>query len=173
MPGTMPTLVVNDNLIILRLEIISPATSALLFFHIEARYVAPNVWKPVFVNDRMFIDLPSVNLLSSNYFVHGSLANSNNLGQQTGRLVTNNVAGTYKVQLLQNEPWDVSTQKIVLKYFATNIISPNNLYFQGTVGRIDFVGGFYDGSASTTQNEITLQWMLPCRPNLIQTSVIG
>jgi len=165
--GALPALVLDDPVVILRMEIISPATNNVLFLQLEARYASTNNWKLWAVNDREAkIVSPSYNAMNPTnpYYYHASLGNSDFDGTQVVRVVNDNQGSSPKISLLQAETWDVSNQKIKLKYFATDIISPNNLYFEGSIGRIDFIGGFYDTAAGLGTEEYALEWKLPCRP---------
>ena len=153
---------VGDELIILRLETTSPVTNNVLFLQLVAKYVGPNSWMPSFVNDQdpLGHDITAADLITSNWWVTASLSSSNDDMLQIGRIVVNNQAGTYKEVFPLAEAWDF-TAGITLKYFSAGVVSA--MYFQGTVGRIDFIGGQFDSSVSTTNDDITLDWKLPCR----------
>lgn len=156
------TFVVDDDMIILRLESISPTTNNTLFFQIVARYVGTNNWKPVFVNDKEEFDVPSINLVSANWWITAALSSSNTLMQQTGRISANSNGATYKVQLLMAEAWNFTTN-VRLRYFGMSNITTR--FFNGQVGRIDYMGGHYEPSASSTNDDSVMEWKLPC--NLI------
>ncbi len=164
---TTGTFAVDDDLIILRMETVSPTTNNTLFFQLTARYVGTNNWKPVFINDKGYVDVPAINLVTQNWWVTAALSSTNNIvagtvpavPQQTGRINTNSNGATYKVQLDVSETWDFTTS-VRLKYFAVDVVS--SYYFSGQVGRIDYVGGQYETSASSTNDDYVLEWKLPC-----------
>lgn len=84
--------IVGDQLIILRLETISPITSNTLFLQLVAKYVGPNSWMPSFVNDQgpLGQDITAADLITSNWWVTASLSSSNTDMLQIGRIIVNN-----------------------------------------------------------------------------------
>lgn len=156
-PATMPW-VIGDDITILRLEGIS-VTGNPMWLTLLARFAGGGVWNAVFQNDNGENILTAVNFMTSPWYLFAALGNSNGNLTQMGRLITNINSNVYKVFLPQAENWDF-TNSVVLKYFATAMVSP--FYFPGSIGRIDYIGGTYDSTASTTTNDNVVEWHLPC-----------
>lgn len=158
MPTPSWTWAIDDEMVVLQMEQVSGVSGNLLFFKLALRYVGVNTWKPVFVNDNGEVDYPSINLATSNWHVDVAMGTSNADMQQVIRLIVNNVAGTNKAFLVMAEAWDF-TQNIRLRMFAAAEVSP--WYFNGAIGRIDYVGGYFSTAGSTTNEENTLERKIP------------
>ena len=158
-PPAAMTWTIGDEMIILRLEGVS-VTNNPMWLTLLARFAGGGVWNPVFQNDNQESVLTAVNFMTSPWYLFAALGNSNVNNSQMGRLITNINSNVYKVSIPQAENWDF-TNSVVMKYFSIAAVAP--FYFSGSIGRIDYVGGTYDNSASTTVNDNVLEWHLPCK----------
>jgi hypothetical protein len=157
-PGTM-TFTAGDDMIILKLEGTSISGNP-MYLSLLARYISSGNWQPVFKNDNNEVLLTTINLMSTNWYIAAALGSSNADAQQMGRMITNIASSIQKKFIPLAESWDF-TFPVKLKYFADAIVAP--YYFHGSVGRIDYVGGAFDTSVNTVNNDYTLEWKLPCR----------
>ena len=158
MPTPSWTWAIGDEMVVLQMEQVSGVSGNLLFFRLVLRYAGVNTWNPYFVNDNGEFGYPSINLVTSNWYVDVSMGTSNPDMQQVIRLIVNNVAGTNKAFLIMAETWDF-TQNIRLRLFANAAVSP--WYFNGAIGRIDYVGGYFSIAGSTTNEENTMEAKIP------------
>lgn len=166
-------------LTLLRLETLSPATNLTLYYEVGVRYNGAG-WFLRFITDRFdgdptaFQDFTAANLATAaNQKYHQTTISVQNNGLVSdGACVSrfNNQGGIYKLLQGSAEAWDY-TSAITMSLFSPALVS--TYYFNGEVGRIDFVGGYFSGLATVQNNENTIAYNVPGKPLLNRRALLA
>lgn len=109
-----------------------------------------------------FQDFTAVNLATAaNQKYHQTTISSQNNGLVTdGACVSrfNNQGGIYKLLQGSAEAWDY-TSAVTMSLFSPALVA--TYYFNGEVGRIDYVGGYFSGLATVQNDENTIAYNVP------------
>jgi hypothetical protein len=153
------TFVVNDELLVLKMSTISPATNTELKLGLWIRFKGGSTWRPVFKTEGVEIELSAINIRSTTWYVTAGLGISNADMQVVTRLDWNSAQASEKNFLALAEAWDFTNQKVKITYFSETETGP--LFLHGKVARIDYVGGYFDTGTNIAADERVLSWMLP------------
>ena len=150
---------------------ISPLSNTELKWGLFIRYKGGTTWTAVFKTENIETEITTVNMATYTWYCQATLAISNADMQVQARLNVNTNIASSRVFLALAEAWDFVGQRVKITYFSESQTGP--LFYHGSIGRIDYVGGYFDTATNLQADETVLSWMLPGTFLSYQTSHTG